>query len=161
MTVGYCNQCQTPLVGNAWRLIGGKKLCAACIEQRESVQKRAKENDANKRAFFQYLLSLFATLKDVPEHWYTQLETMLKRGWTVKNIQNTLVYCGQRGVFFTEDNWSRVVYDYYNEAVAWVEKLKETRKKNDDIELVNNTVTVPFKSASVLRDMPSYKIEDL
>ena len=150
-----------PLIEGSWVMISRKKYCNHCAETLTGSQQRAKENDSLKEDFFRYLLSLFPNLKDPPEHWYTQLELMLKKEWTVKNIRNTLVYCEQQGKEVTPENWGQLVYVYYNEAVAWVDKLRQLKERNDKVELKSNTVTVPFRSTTAYRDMPAYKMEDL
>ena len=156
---GWCHRCEMPLMPGKYKMVAGHKVCSDCLEKEEAV-KRAKENDLGKNEFFRYLLSFFPALSQVPEHWYATLEGMLKRGWTVKNIRNTITYCDQQGKRLSEENWSQLVYIYYNETVAWVDKMREAREKNDAIELKTNVVTVPYRSTSY-RDMPPYKMEDL
>ena len=135
------------------------KVCEDCLRKEEEV-KRAKTNDLSTNDFFSYLLTFFPTLSKVPEHWYTVLEAMLKRGWSVKNIRNTITYCDQIEKKLSEDNWSQLVYVYYNEAVTWVNKLREQQNQNGKVDLTSKKVIVPFKSTSY-RDMPNYKMEDL
>lgn len=156
---GWCSKCQMPLLPNQWTLISGKKICSSCLNK-EVEAKRAKENDLGKNEFFRYLLSFFPSLSQVPESWYASLEAMLKRQWTVKNIRNTITYCDQQGKKISEENWSQLVYVYYNEAVAWVERLRLLQEKNQQVDLTQKVVTVPFKGTSY-RDMPKYKMEDL
>ena len=160
-TIGYCATCQMPLIKDAWSMVRGKKYCKDCVARMNASNTQAKENDMLKRDFFDYLLSLFPNLRAAPEHWYAQIEAMLKKGYTVKNIKNTLVYCGQQGKDITEETWGQLVYIYYQEAVAWVDKLRQLRQSNEKVELVERDVTVSFRNKSAQRDMPPYKMEDL
>ena len=156
---GWCSRCQMPLLPDQYKMVKGNKICNACLAQEEKV-KQAKANDLGKNEFFKYLLSFCPSLSEVPESWYAILEGMLKRNWTVKNIRNTITYCDQEGKKISPENWSQLVYIYYNEAVAWVDKIRELQEKNQQMELTQNVVTVPFRSTSY-RDMPKYKMEDL
>lgn len=161
LTDGYCQKCQKPLLQGEWTMVKRKKLCAQCAQEAFDKEAVCRENDALKKDFFQYLLSLFPNLGFVPENWHNQVDSMLRKGWSIKNIRNTIVYCGQQNKLITEDNWSQIVRMYYNEAVAWVDNIRKQQQKNEGIELTSRVVTVPFQSASAHRDMPDYKIEDL
>lgn len=156
---GWCAVCKNPLLPGRFAMVRGRKTCNDCINK-EAALKKAKQNDLTQKDFFDYLLSFCPNISQPPESWYAITESMLKKGWLFKGLRNTLTYCNQQGLKITSDNWSMMIYTYYGEAVAWVEKIRQQQEQNKKVDLKSNVVTVPFKSTSY-RDMPNYKMEDL
>lgn len=161
VTQGYCCKCHSPLVEGNWQMVKGKKLCITCLGKDTEAVRQAKENQEFREEFLTYLLSLFTDFSEPPSSWSEQIQWIIKRNQTLKGAKNALVYAQKEGRIITPENWFMIVNLYYADTEKWVQHLREIAQQNKGVDLTPKTVTVPFRSPSSYRDMPSYKIEEL
>ena len=146
-----------------YRMLGGSKICFDCIKReadsRTQVVETAKQNDKDRQLLYSLLLSLF-NLGEIPLSWNESIDGMIKKGFTVRGVYDTLQYLLQEQVAFDSITWIPRIHIYYKEAQKWVEEREQVRLSNAAKDLHATVKNVTIKSTTY-RDMPDYRIEDL
>lgn len=160
---GYCKKCLLPLQKGNYRILGHAKICFECLNKQSQnenqVTQQAKQNDKDKDKLYSLLLSLF-DLGEIPLSWCDSIDSMLKKGFTIQGVYDTLQYLLQEQIDFGLETWIPRVHIYYKEAQQWVIQKEKIRLYNESKKIETVVKTVKIK-ATDYRDAPTYNIEDL
>lgn len=160
---GYCNKCHKLLEPGQFTIQRGAKICNECIEkekrEKEIKKERAVQNDKDRQELYSFLLGLFPIGK-IPESWASAVDLMIKKGIDVATILLTLKYCQDIDRPISENNWTILVYLYYEEAKRIKKEQAKIHKKNEEL-IITHEVNKIRMADTTYRDMPSYRIEDL
>lgn len=160
---GYCNKCHLPLEPGKFSVVRGAKICDACLEkekQDKQIRKeRAVQNDKDRQVLYAFLLTLFP-VGQIPESWVSSINLMEKKGIDINTILITLKYCIEIGRPISENNWSLLVYLYFEEAKRIQLEKDKVNQKNEEVEIVPRINKIKVYETTY-RDAPNYRIEDL
>lgn len=160
---GYCNTCLQPILTKDYKMVRGKKVCSSCLagQEKSAEEERevARQNDSEKQGLFTLLLSLFP-VGEPPLSWYNQVQIMNKKGFSCSGIILTLKYCIASGRKFNAENWSSLIYVYYDEAQAEAQERRKITNINEKKEIKTVVDTIRIRNTKY-RDLPPYNIEDL
>lgn len=158
---GYCGKCHAPITGS-YKVVNGKRICQKCLQEEKetrSKKQQVAQESKEKEGLLSFLSSYFS-VPHIPEHWVSAVGIMLSKGMTGEGVKHTVRYCEWTGKHPTEENWSALVYVYYDEAQKDLKEQERVAAINSKKKLTKREVTVKIKSTTYV-DTPEYNIEDL